>query len=45
MKREQSEFEKWLDNHNHEMEFLRTVCSLLAAIASTMVLLKVFGLI
>lgn len=32
--------EIWVDQHNHKLELLRTITSLIAAIASTVVLLK-----
>jgi hypothetical protein len=42
---DRSNFEKWLDRHNHEMELVRTFTSAIGAIASVIVLLKVFGII
>ena len=38
-------FEKWLDKHNHKMELMRTLFSLLAAVTGIMVFLKIFGFI
>jgi hypothetical protein len=38
-------FEKWLDKHNHKMELMRTLFSLLAALTGSLVFLKIFGLI
>ncbi len=35
-------FERWLDRHNHKMELVRTFTSALAAIASSIVLFKVW---
>lgn len=32
--------EIWVDQHNHKLELLRTITSLIAAFASTIVLLK-----
>jgi len=32
--------EIWVDQHNHKLELLRTITSLIAAVASTVVLLK-----
>lgn len=32
--------EIWVDRHNHKLELLRTITSLIAAFASTIVLLK-----
>ena len=37
--------EIWLDEHNHKMEFLRTVFSAIAATTGIFVFLKVFGII
>ena len=37
------QFERWLDNHNHKMELMRTMFSLIAAITGAFVFLKVFG--
>lgn len=37
--------EIWVDRHNHKLELLRTFTSLIAASASTLVLLKVFGIL
>jgi len=37
--------ERWLDKHNHKMEFLRTLTSALAAVAGLAVFLKIFGVI
>jgi len=34
-------FEKWLDRHNHKMELMRTLTSLVAAVSSTVVLLYI----
>ena len=39
------ELEHWLDRHNHKMELLRTITSVVAAIAGVAVFLKVFGFI
>ena len=40
-----SKLEKWLDMHNHEMELIRTIGSVIGAIMGIMVFLKVFGII
>ena len=40
-----SNIEKWFDNHNHTMEFLRTLFGFIAAVTGIFVFLKVFGLI
>lgn len=37
--------EHWLGSHNRKFEMLRTVTSFISATASSVVLLKVFGLI
>lgn len=37
--------EIWVDKHNHKLELLRTITSLTAASASTLVLLRVFGIL
>jgi len=34
--------ERWLGRHNHKMEFLRTLTSGLAALASTIVMYKLW---
>jgi hypothetical protein len=39
------EFELWVDHHNHKMEFVRTLVGLLGLVVSSVVMLKVFGLI
>lgn len=38
-------FERWLDNHNHKMELMRTLFGFIAAITGVFIFLKVFGLI
>lgn len=38
-------FEIWVDHHNHKLEIIRTCSSLISAVVSSMVLLKVFGII
>jgi len=37
--------EHWLGHHNRKFEMLRTITSLISAIASTVVLLKLFKVI
>ena len=37
-----SNVEKWLDKHKRKMEFIRTLTSVLAAVASSFVLFKVW---
>ena len=39
------DIERWLDRHNHKMEFLRTLFGFVAAITGTCVFLKVFEVI
>lgn len=38
-------FEIWVDHHNHKLEIIRTISSLAGATASSIVLLKVFGVL
>jgi len=38
-------FEMWVDHHNHKLEIIRTISSLVGATASSIVLLKVFGVL
>lgn len=38
-------FEIWVDRHNHKMELVRTLTSILGLIVSSVVLLKVFGIL
>lgn len=38
-------FELWVDKHNHKFELVRTLTSVLGLIVSSVVLLKVFGLL
>ena len=45
MKSKRDKWEKWFDEHNHKMEFMRTVFSAIAATTGIFVFLKVFGLI
>lgn len=37
--------EIWVDQHNHKLELLRTITSLIAAVASSVVLLKLLHII
>ena len=39
------EFELWVDRHNHKMELVRTLTSVMGLVVSSIVMLKVFGLI
>ena len=45
MGNKRGKIEVWLDEHNHKMEFLRTVFSLIAATTGIFVFLKVFEII
>lgn len=38
-------FEIWVDHHNHKLEIIRTCSSLIGATVSSIILLKVFGVI
>lgn len=38
-------FEIWVDRHNHKMELVRTLTSVFGLIVSSIVLLKVFGVL
>jgi len=38
-------FEIWVDHHNHKLEIIRTCSSLIGAIVSSIVMLKVFGVL
>ena len=38
-------FERWLDRHNHEMEFMRTFFGLLTIGLQVVILLKIFNFI
>jgi hypothetical protein len=38
-------FEIWVDRHNHKMELVRTLTSVMGLVVSSIVMLKVFGLI
>ena len=40
-----SNIERWLDRHNHKMEFLRTLFGLIASSTGVLVFLKVFEII
>lgn len=39
------EFEIWVDKHNHKMELVRTLTSIMGLVVSSVVLLRVFGII
>tara|TARA_Y100000310_G_scaffold153804_1_gene153337 strand:- start:14100 stop:14267 length:168 start_codon:yes stop_codon:yes gene_type:complete len=38
-------YERWIDKHNHKLELIRTVGSVIAAITGLLVFLKVFNFI
>jgi hypothetical protein len=38
-------YERWIDKHNHKLEFVRTIGSIIAAITGFLVFLKVFDFI
>jgi len=38
-------YERWIDRHNHKLEFVRTIGSIIAAITGLLVFLKVFKFI
>jgi len=38
-------FEIWVDYHNHKMELIRTITSIINLIFSSVVLLRVFGVL
>lgn len=38
-------FELWVDRHNHKMELVRTLTSILGLVVSSVVLLKVFNIL
>ena len=40
-----SKLERWLDRHNHKMEFLRTFFGLLTIALQVVILLKIFNFI
>lgn len=37
--------EIWVDRHNHKMELIRTLTSILGLVVSSVVLLRVFGIL
>lgn len=37
--------EIWVDKHNHKLELLRTLTSVLGLVVSSVVLLRVFGIL
>ena len=45
MGNKRGKIEVWLDEHNHKMELLRTIFSLIAATTGIVIFLKVFEII
>lgn len=39
------EFEIWIDKHNHKMEFVRTVTGIVNLLLSSIIILRVFGIL
>jgi hypothetical protein len=39
------EMEIWVDKHNHKMELIRTITSIMGLVVSSIVLLRVFGVL
>jgi hypothetical protein len=40
--KERSKFEKWLDRHNHKMELLRTIGSIIGSICGALIFARMF---
>ncbi len=38
-----SKMELWLDDHNHEMEFVRTIVALMVLVLQIVILLKIYN--
>ena len=38
-------FELWVDKHNHKFELIRTLTSIIGLIMSSVIMMKVFGVI
>jgi len=38
-------FEIWVDHHNHKLEVVRTLANLIGILLSSIIMLKVFGII
>jgi hypothetical protein len=38
-------FELWVDRHNHKFELVRTITSIVGLIMSSVIMMKVFGLL
>jgi hypothetical protein len=45
MSKRRGKLELWFDKHNHKMEFIRTVGSVIAALMGLLVFLRVFEFI
>ncbi len=43
--RPKDNYERWIDKHNHKLELVRTMGSVVAAITGLLVFLKVFEII
>jgi hypothetical protein len=38
-------FELWVDQHNHKFELIRTITSIVGLLMSSVIMMKVFGLL
>jgi len=38
-------FELWVDHHNHKFELIRTITSIFGLIMSSVIMMKVFGVL
>lgn len=38
-------FELWVDRHNHKFELIRTITSIIGLVMSSVIMLKVFGIL
>jgi hypothetical protein len=45
MEKKRDWLESWIDKHNHKLEVIRTIGSIIAAITGFLVFLKVFSFI
>lgn len=39
------QFELWVDKHNHKFELVRTITSIVGLLMSSIIMMKVFGLL
>ena len=39
------DFELWVDRHNHKFELIRTLTSIIGLVMSSIIMLKVFGMV